>query len=192
MIYGYARVSTKGQEKDGNSLECQEKLLYERGCEKVLKEAFTGTTVDRPVFSELMEILVEGDILIVTKLDRFSRSASDGAKLVQELSSRGVVIEILNMGRVDNTPMGKLMITMLLAFAEFERDMLVERTTEGKSRKRAIDPNYKEGRPSLDIPDFKKFLKKQKEGLITVNDAIKELGISRSSWYNLIEREGVC
>lgn len=185
MIYGYARVSTKGQ-KDGNSLEAQERALLERGCDKVLREAYTGTTTDRPVLSELLEILQSGDVLMVTKLDRLSRSASSGAKLVQELHNRGVIIEILNMGRADNTPMGKLMITMLFAFAEFERDSIVERTTEGKAIARQKE-GYREGRPPLEVPQFKKFLKKQKEGLITVNEAVKELGISRSTWYNLVK-----
>ncbi len=184
MLYGYARVSTKGQ-KDGNSLEAQERALLERGCDKVLREAYTGTTTDRPVLSELLEILQSGDILMVTKLDRLSRSASSGAKLVQELHDRGVIIEILNMGRADNTPMGKLMITMLFAFAEFERDSIVERTLEGKALARQKE-GYREGRPPLEVPQFKKFLKKQKEGQITVAEAVKELGISRSTWYNLV------
>lgn len=183
MIYGYARVSTKGQ-KDGNSLEAQERALLERGCDKVLREAYTGTTTNRPVLSELLEILQSGDVLMVTKLDRLSRSASSGAKLVQELHDRGVIIEILNMGRADNTPMGKLMITMLFAFAEFERDSIVERTTEGKAIARQKE-GYREGRPPLEVPQFKKFLKKQKEGKITVTEAVKTLGISRSTWYNL-------
>lgn len=187
MLYGYARVSTKGQ-KDGNSLEAQERALLERGCDKVLKEAYTGTTTDRPVLSELLEILQPGDILMVTKLDRLSRSASSGAKLVQDLHARGVIIEILNMGRVDNTPMGKLMITMLFAFAEFERDSIVERTLEGKALARQKE-GYREGRLPLEVPQFKNFLKKQKEGKITVAEAIKELGISRSSWYNLVNKE---
>lgn len=183
MLYGYARVSTKGQ-KDGNSLEAQERALLERGCDKVLREAYTGTTTDRPVLSELLEILQSGDILMVTKLDRLSRSASSGAKLVQELHDRGVIIEILNMGRADNTPMGKLMITMLFAFAEFERDSIVERTMEGKAIARQKE-GYREGRPPLEVPQFKNFLKKQKEGKITVTEAVKTLGISRSTWYNL-------
>ena len=89
MIYGYARVSSIGQEKNGNSLEAQENALKERGCEVIFKESYTGMTTDRPQFSALIEKLREGDTLVVTKLDRFSRTAADGAKLVQELHSRG-------------------------------------------------------------------------------------------------------
>ena len=132
MRYGYARVSSIGQEKNGNSLEAQENALKERGCEVIFKESYTGMTTDRPQFSALLNKLEKGDTLVVTKLDRFSRTAADGAKLVQELHNRGVIIDIINMGRVDNTPMGKLMVTMLLAFAEFEHDQIIERLNTGK------------------------------------------------------------
>lgn len=182
MIYGYARVSTKGQQKDGNSLEAQETALRERGCSEVYREAFTGTTTHRPVFSALLSKLKTGDTLMVTKLDRFSRSAGDGANLVKELHEQGVIIEILNMGRADNTPMGKLMVTMLLAFAEFEHDQIIERLNTGKE----IAKNHgkkTDGRYKKVTPDFSKFLEKQKGGQITVNECCKQLGISRSVWY---------
>ena len=74
MIYGYARVSTKGQAKDGNSLEAQERALKEAGANEIYIDAFTGTKTDRPEFDKLMERIEEGDTLIVTKLDRFARS----------------------------------------------------------------------------------------------------------------------
>lgn len=98
MIYGYARVSSLGQAKNGNSLEEQEKALKSKGCEVIYQEAYTGMTTDRPQFSALLNKLQEGDTLVVTKLDRFSRTAADGAKLVQELFNKGVIIDILNMG----------------------------------------------------------------------------------------------
>ena len=137
MKYGYARVSTAGQRKDGGSLEDQRKKLQMAGAEKIVSDAYTGTKMDRPAFSALISQLIAGDTLIVTKLDRFARTATDGAKLVQELVERGVVVEILNMGKADNTPLGKLMVTILLAFSEYERDMIVERTQTGKMIARA-------------------------------------------------------
>ena len=137
MVYGYARVSTVKQMKNGNSLEEQEKALREAGAEKIITEAYTGTKVERPNFTALMEELKPGDKLIVTKLDRFARTAIEGGAMVKALHERGVTIHILNMGIADNTPMGKLMVTMLLAFAEFERDMIVERTQGGKATARA-------------------------------------------------------
>ena len=108
MIYGYARVSSVGQAKDGNSIEAQTAALLERGCEEIYSEAYTGTTTDRPEFLKILGKIEKGDTLMVTKLDRFSRTAAEGVALIQELHEKGIVIEILNMGRADNTPMGKL------------------------------------------------------------------------------------
>lgn len=183
MIYGYARVSSIGQEKNGNSLEAQEKALKERGCEVIYQEAYTGMTTDRPQFSLLLEKLQKGDTLVVSKLDRFSRTAADGAKLVQELLDKGVTIDIINMGRADNTPMGKLMVTMLFAFAEFEHDQILERFNTGKAIAKSHGKRT-DGRKRIDTLDFEKFLKKQKEGSMTVDECCAELGISRKTWYN--------
>ena len=146
MIYGYARVSTKGQAKDGNSLESQQKQLRENGAEIIFTDSFTGAKVERPEFEKLINILKPGDKLIVTKPDRFARTARSGMELIQSLLSRGVVVHVLNIGLIDGTPTGKLITQVLLAFAEFERDMIVERTSEGKAIAKQR-PNYKEGRP---------------------------------------------
>lgn len=185
MIYGYARVSSLGQAKNGNSLEEQEKALRDKGCDIVFQEAYTGMTTDRPQFSELLSKLQKGDTLVVTKLDRFSRTAADGAKLVQKLFNRGIIIDILNMGRVDNTPMGKLMVTMLLAFAEFEHDQILERLNTGKAIAKSHGKRT-DGRKSVTIPDFQKFLQKQKDGELTVDECCSQLAISRSTWYNRV------
>ena len=146
MIYGFARVSTNKQAKNGNSLEEQIKLLKDAGAEKIITDAYTGTKMDRPNFSKLISSLKSGDKLIVTKLDRFARTAIEGSKVVRELVDKGVSVHILNMGLADNTPTGKLIITILLAFAEFERDMIVERTQAGKSIARANGQRV-DGRP---------------------------------------------
>lgn len=155
MIYGYARVSTKGQAKDGNSLEAQEKSLKEAGAVKIYTDAFTGTKTDRPEFDKLMNELQSGDTLIVTKLDRFARSMSQGSELVSALIDKGIKVYILNIGVMDNTPSSKLIRNVFFAFAEFERDMIVERTQEGKTIAKQ-NPDFREGRP-------KKYSKKQVE-----------------------------
>ena len=148
MIYGYARVSTSAQAKDGNSLEDQKQKLIAAGASEIIEEHYTGTTTNRPEFSKLIDKLQDGDTLVVTKLDRFARSAGQGVQLIQELIGRGVSVNVLNMGLMDNKPASKLMITMMLAFAEFERDMIVERTQEGKriAKERA---DFCEGRPRI-------------------------------------------
>lgn len=79
MIYGYARVSTKNQAKDGNSLEAQEKALRAAGASEIYADAFTGTKTERPEFEKLLHILKEGDTLAVTKLDRFAKSMAQGS-----------------------------------------------------------------------------------------------------------------
>ena len=187
MIYGYARVSTVGQAKDGNSLEAQEKLLKDNGVVKIYRDAFTGTKTDRPALNELMEVLVEGDVLIVSKLDRLGRSLSKTSELITELIDKGVTINILNLGVLNNGSMNTLLRNVLLAFAQFERDMIVERTSEGKAICRETKPDWKEGRKVIDIPDFEKFLKKQKDGTMTVNECCEKLGISRRTWYNRVK-----
>jgi DNA invertase Pin-like site-specific DNA recombinase len=153
MIYGYARVSTKGQAKDGNSLEAQEKALREAGATQIYKDAFTGTKADRPQLDKLLSILSKGDTLIVTKLDRFARSMSQGSQLVDSLINKGIKVYILNIGVMDNSPASKLTRNIFFAFAEFERDMIVERTSEGKAIAKenaaAKGVEFKEGRKKL-------------------------------------------
>lgn len=178
--WGYARVSTSGQAANGNSLEDQCGKLRDAGCDEIVEEAYTGTKIDRPKFTKLVEELESGDTLVVCKLDRFARTASEGSELVKSLLSRGVNVHILNMGLIENTPTGRLILNVLLSFAEFERDMIVERTSEGKAVKRATDPNFKEGRPRREVPaEFFKLL----DSDISVADACKRLGIHRTQWY---------
>lgn len=148
MVYGYCRVSTNMQAKDGNSLEVQEKLLRENGAEEIYSDAFTGTKSHRPELDKLLDKLEQGDKLVITKLDRIARSVSQGTEIIQALLDRGITIHVLNMGLMDNTPTGKLIRNIMLSFAEFERDMIVERTQEGKAIAKK-QPGYREGRPRL-------------------------------------------
>jgi DNA invertase Pin-like site-specific DNA recombinase len=188
MRYGYARVSSKGQQRDGNSLEAQEKALREAGAEVVYAEAFTGMKSDRPEFGKLMEILQPGDTLIVTKLDRFARSMSQGTELVTALIERGVKVHILNIGIMDNTPASKLIRGVFFAFAEFERDMIVERTSEGKEIARQ-NPTYREGRKvkEVDSGEYRRVRESVSRGSMTVKQACGELGIGRTKWYALLK-----
>ncbi len=181
MRYGYARVSTKGQAKNGNSLDDQYAKLKEAGAEVIFTDKCTGTKMERPDFDKLLEVISPGDELIVCKLDRFARTAAEGSIMVQGLVKRGIRVNILNMGVAENTPMGKLMVTMLLAFAEFERDMIVERTQAGKEIAKQ-SPDYREGRPSKRSAKFEKYLAKVDSGELTIKAACAELGISVSSF----------
>ena len=146
MIYGYGRVSTKGQAKDGNSLEAQERLLKEHGAEVIYMDSFTGTKMTRPEFDKLLKELKAGDTLVVAKLDRFARSVSQASDLITKLIDNGIRVDVCNLGILDNSSMSTLMRNILLSFAQFERDMIVERTQEGKAIARQ-NPDFREGRP---------------------------------------------
>ena len=144
MIFGYARVSTKTQARDGNSLEAQQAALTAAGAEKIYTDTFTGTKIERPEFDRLRAQLRKGDVLIVTKLDRLVSQASG---LITEMIDEGITINVLNLGILSNDSVNTLLRNVLLSFAQFERDMIVQRTQEGKAVARATDPNFREGRP---------------------------------------------
>lgn len=188
MIYGYARVSTKGQAKDGNSLEAQEKVLRESGANEIYVDAFTGTKTDRLEFDKLMDKIQKGDTLIVTKLDRFARSMTQGSELVSDLIEKGIKVYILNIGVMDNTPSSKLIRNVFFAFAEFERDMIVERTMEGKAIAKQ-NPDFREGRP-------KKYSRKQIEHALELlkSNSYKQVedmtGISKSTLIRAKKKRG--
>ena len=148
MIYGYARVSTKTQVK-GNSLEEQKRELKQNGCTEIITEQFTGKTTDRPKFNKLIEeTLQPGDTLVVCKLDRFARTVTEGIEKVRFLFGKGVKVHVLNVGLLEDTPMGKFFITTLLAVAELERCMIMERTLAGKEIAKTRK-GYREGRPPV-------------------------------------------
>ena len=142
MIYGYARVSTTGQD-----LSSQINTLKDQGCQKIYQEKFTGTTRKRPEFEKLLSEIRVGDTLVVTKLDRFARSTKDALEIIEDLFHREIRVNILNLGVIENTPTGRLIFTVFSAFADFERDLIVERTQEGKAYAKKNNPSFEEGRP---------------------------------------------
>ncbi|MBC9702626.1 MAG: recombinase family protein [Leuconostoc sp.] len=142
MIYGYARVSTTGQD-----LEVQLQALEAEGAATIYQEKFTGTSTDRPQLNALMDQLQEGDKLVVTKLDRLARNTKEGIEIIESLFERGVKVHVLNVGLLENTTMGRFFLTTLLAVAEMERNLIVERTQEGKAIAKQ-NPDFREGRPA--------------------------------------------
>ena len=171
MVYGYARVSTTGQAHEGNSLEAQMNALQAAGAERIYSDVFSGKTTKRPELDKLLKVIQADDRLIITRLDRIARSLIQGVQLLETLSDRGVTIEVLNMGIIDDTPTGKLIRNIMLSFSEFEHDMIVQRTQEGKAIARQ-NTNYREGRP-------KKFNREQ------INHALELL---ESHSYKQVER----
>lgn len=188
---GYARVSTRRQ-LENNSLDIQEAELLEEGCSKVYKEQFSAKTTDRPVFQEVLSMLEPGDCLVVCKLDRFSRTTLEGMQLMQDLLKRNIAVKILNFGGVEGgfNSKNKLFFQIMMAFAEYERDMIVERCQSGKEWSKQ-DPNFKDGRP-------KKFTKEQLDlalSMLNCNGGDKSykeverlMGISKSTLINEVKR----
>lgn len=183
MKYGYIRVSTKKQANKGNSLEEQRIVLIDEGvpAENIFVDKCTGTRMARPEFDKLIALLQKGDELVVTKIDRFARTSIEGSQMVRDLVDRGVRVNILNMGVADNTPMGKLLVTIVLAFAEFERDMIVERTQAGREIARQKE-DYREGRKTKRTPEFDEYLARVENGEMTIKEACTALGISANSF----------
>lgn len=180
VIYGYARVSSRGQAKDGNSLEVQEKELKAAGAEILYTDVYTGTTTVRPELDKLIRELRAGDTIIVTKLDRIARSVQQGIGLIDELVRKGVKVNVLNMGMLDNTPTGKLIRNVMLCFAEFERDMIMQRTREGREIARQ-NPNHREGRKRTYTDEQIKHALELLKGSYSYNDVAKMTGISKST-----------
>lgn len=146
MIYGYVRVSTKGQALNGNSIEAQTEELKKHGCTKIYSDKCSGAKMSRPEFDKLLEVLEEGDTLMSCKLDRIARNSTDGYEVIKGLLARGVSVHVLNMGVIDDSITGRLILQIMLAFAEFERSMIRERMLEGKAVAKQKE-GYSEGRP---------------------------------------------
>lgn len=184
MRYGYARVSTRGQVK-GNSLTEQRQQFMDKSCDEVIEEHYTGVTTERPQLEALLTRLKAGDTLMVTKLDRLARSATEGATLIKELTDKGICVNILNMGEVDDRPQGRLMLHILLAFAEFERDMIVERTQAGKAIART-KAGFREGRPPIEKARKDAAVEMVLNGGKSYKEASTAVGISKSTLVRAI------
>ena len=142
MIVGYARVST-----DGQTLDAQQTSLREAGCAKVYAEKVSGAKTDRAQLAKALASLADGDCLIVTKLDRLARSTRDLLNTLDTISDKGATFRSLGDSWADTTtPHGRLMLTVLGGLAEFERHLILARTSEG--RQRAQQRGVKFGRKS--------------------------------------------
>ncbi|OIK11324.1 recombinase family protein [Bacillus sp. MUM 13] len=191
-LIGYARVSTVGQD---NGLETQKQLLNEASCQRIFYEKVTGTsTTKRNELKEAIEFLQAGDTLIVTKIDRLARSIIDLNKIVSELTTKGVNVKFLKeniefKASENNNSLQTLLFNILGSFAQFERDIIVERTGEGRERAKRQGKHM--GRPSQSKKDIEKAIKlygeRESNGL-SVNDIAKMTGVPRSSIYAELKR----
>jgi len=186
MKIGYARTSTIEQDA---GLDAQVRDLHAAGCEQVYAEKISGTKVGRPKLQAALDHLRKGDTLIITKPDRMARSTADLLAFVDRVKAKGAALVILSMGgqTLDTgNPTSKLMLTMLAAVAEFERELMLERQREGIAKAQS-EGRYK-GRPPSATTRAAEVLALKAEGIGPVEIA-KRLGISRASVYRCLDAQ---
>jgi DNA invertase Pin-like site-specific DNA recombinase len=178
-LIGYARVSTVGQ-----SLESQIEQLKEYGCKRIFKEKESGAKAEREALKEAIEFLNEGDKLVITKIDRLARSVKDLQNIVSDLTDKNIGVVFLKEQIDFSTAAGKLMFTMLGAIGEFERDLILARTAEG--RERAKKQGKHMGRPSQPKRSLERamelFNDRENNGM-SVNEIAKLTEVPRSTIY---------
>jgi DNA invertase Pin-like site-specific DNA recombinase len=177
MKYGYARVSSSGQD-----LTIQVEALTNAGCETIRQEKVSGTSVQgRDELNTLLEFLRDGDELVVTRVDRLARSIRDLQNIVYDLDKRGVTLSATEQPIQTNTSAGKCFLDMLGVFGEFETNLRKERQMEGiaKAKERGV---YKGRKPSVDVEQVKAL----KESGMGASAIAKEMGIGRASVYRAL------
>lgn len=186
MRFGYARVSTQDQ-----NLQMQIDELKKAGVEEqhIYKEKITGTRKDRPQLEELLKVLREGDTLIVWKLDRIGRSMKNLIELIEEFNEREVNFVSLHENIDTTSATGKLVFRIFASLAEFERDMISERTKAGLESARAR--GKKGGRPSKKNEKVELALKMYKSKEYSISQITEATGLSKTTLYRYIEKEQV-
>ena len=180
MIVGYARVSTKDQ-----SLEIQSAELTKHGCERLFTDKATGTNTDRDGLNELLSFVRDGDVVVVSRLDRFARSLSNLFQLLQALADKGVSFQAIHQSIDTGSSTGKLTLAILGAVAEFENDLRRERQREGIAQAKAKGA-YKGRKATIDA-DRARQLASEGMGPSAI---AKVLGCHRQSVYRLLESKG--
>lgn len=181
-IYGYARVSTSTQNMQGQINE-----LKKLGAKKIYSEKVSGASQERPELEKLFDLLEEGDSFVVTRMDRVARSLSKGIELIEQLNAKEVKMIVGNMGTFDNSPNNTMIRNILLAVAEWEREMTLERQLAGieEAKKQG---KYK-GRQSTYTSDNKtirealSLFMNRSTNKLTVDQIAKITGVGRASIY---------
>jgi DNA invertase Pin-like site-specific DNA recombinase len=181
MIYGYARVST-----DGQSVAAQVATLTAAGAAMVFRETASGAQTDRAQLRKVLAALEAGDVLMVTRLDRLARSTRDLLNTLATVTGKGAGFRSLGDVWADTTtPHGRLMVTMLSGLAEFERELIRARTSEGRAR--AVSRGVKLGRkPKLTPHQVKEILRRKENG-----EAVREIARSYNVHNSTISRLSV-
>lgn len=188
MKFGYARVSTRDQ-----NLDLQVDQLRQAGCEQIVQETASGAKTDRPVLGSLLAQMHAGDILVIWKLDRLGRSLRDLVDLVSTLMENDIGLKSLQDPIDTTSSQGRLVFNIFASLAEFERDLIIERTRAGLTAARAR--GRKGGRPKgLSAAAEKKAVAAEalyKEGNLSVNAIAENLGVSKATLYKYLRHRGV-
>lgn len=177
FVFGYARVSTEQQ-----CLDRQLDMLEKYGVDMIFNEKMTGTKRSRPELEKLLERLAEGDTVVVESLSRLGRSTKDLIWLMETFNSKGVNLVSLKESIDTTTSTGKLLFTLMSALAQFERDVIADRTREGLASARAR--GRKGGRPTTDKEKLRKAVKLYQSGEYSVKEISEMTGVRRSTLYN--------
>jgi len=186
MKIGYARVSTKDQ-----NLSLQTDAFEKEGCKVIYQEKVSGAKTDRQELRKMIDQLREGDIVVIWKLDRLGRSLRDLINIMTEIQDKKAGLKSLNDSIDTTTPHGKLTFHLFAALAEFEKDIIRERTKAGLEAARAR--GRRGGRPkgltkeARDKAMIAETLYKQ--GKMSVSEICKHLGIARSTLYKYLKQE---
>jgi DNA invertase Pin-like site-specific DNA recombinase len=183
LLIGYARVS----KADAQDTLVQVKALSQAGCKRIFEEKASGGQWDRPELHKALEQLREGDVLVVWKLDRLSRSLKDLLQIMERVREAGAGFRSLTEAVDTTTAAGRMMMQMLGSFAEFERSMVRERTRAGLAAAR--DRGVKVGRPAKLSPhQQQEIIRTVRDGSKTAADAARLVGVHRSSITRLLAR----
>jgi DNA invertase Pin-like site-specific DNA recombinase len=180
MKIGYARTSTFEQVA---GLEAQLRDLEAAGCGKIFQEQLSSTAQCRPQLDAALEFLREGDELYVTKLDRLARSVADLLRIVERVRAKQGALHIGNLGRINGDPMGSLLLNVLGAIAQFEREMMLERQREGIAKAKS-EGKYKGRKPTARAKSAE-IHQLLGEG-VSKAEIARRLGISEMSVYRVL------
>ena len=181
MTIGYARVSTSGQNLDG---QCDS--LRKAGCESIYSEKISGAKVQRPELERMLDTLREGDTVVITELTRLGRSVKELFSIIERVHEAGASIKSLRETWLDTTtPQGNLLFTIFAGLSQFERDLIRQRTKSGLEAARAR--GRKGGRPKAASDKIDTALKMYDSKLHTIAEITTATGISRATLYRAID-----
>lgn len=183
MKVGYARVSTKAQ---GESLETQRAALMAAGCSKVFEDVISGAKSERPGLTDALDFMRDNDVLVVTRLDRLGRTALDTLRTIDELAKQDVPVIVMKPELDTRSKEGRLMVTIMSGLAQFERDLLIERTREGVAHARS-EGRVAGPKPKL-TPEQVRLAGKAIADGESVSSVARSFGVSRQTIYRSMEK----